>query len=338
MRLKGSGGFHVRLIDLEHARSGVPVDAKLEHVGTGVMTGDIELPAGTDELIPRHRSVEDAFLAVEWRNTRAIGLAYNVGFARSGPEYRPGLGFESRRDFTAVTAGAGFGWRPGDESAVSSQGFTLAAATYLRNGDSTLESGNIDISYSLGLRSNHFFSAGLTASEDDLTQPFDLSDDAGVPIGRYRAVEGRVGYTMPIRYPLRTNVNASLGGFFDGTRRALTLSPFWTPTPRFKLTGTYQLNHITFDARDQTFIAHVARAQTELMFDTRISLSGLLQYNSAADDFSVNARLRINPREGTDLYLVYSESLLTDLGSAAILPPRSRGRTLLVKFSRTLFP
>ena len=283
-------------------------------------------------------ALENARIWAEWRNTRAIGLAYDLGFARAGAEYRPGMGFERRRDFTAVTAGAGYRWRPDDASPISEQGFALTAANYLRNEDGSRESGSVDLSYSMGLRSNHFFSAGMTGTEDDLTEPFNLSDDAGVPVGRYRALEGRVGYTMPIRFPLRTNVDASAGRFFDGMRRAVTLSPFWTPTPRFKLTGAYQLNHITFDTRDQAFTVHVLRAQSELMFDTRISLSSLLQYNSAADDFSVNARLRINPREGTDLYLVYSESMRTDLGSAALLPPRSRGRTLLVKFSRTMFP
>ena len=208
-------------------------------------------------------------------------------------------------------------------------------ARYLRNVDRTLESGSVDLSYSLGLRSNHFFDAGVTIAEDDLREQFDLADDAWVPAGRYRALEGRIGYTMPTRYPLRTNVNASAGRFFDGTRLAVTLSPFWTPTPRLKVTGTYEVNRITFDTRAQTFTAQVGRVQTELMLDTRVTLSSLVQYNSAADDFSMNARLRINPREGTDLYLVYSESLRTDLGSLAPIPPRSRGRALLVKFSRS---
>jgi hypothetical protein len=190
----------------------------------------------------------------------------------------------------------------------------------------------------MALRSNHFFTVGVSGTDDDLTEPFNLSDDASVPIGRYKALEGRINYTMPTRYPLRSNVSATAGSFFDGTRLSVQLSPFWTPSPRLKVTGAYQLNHITFGKRDQTFTAHVARMQTELMLDTRVTLSSLVQYNSAADDFSVNARLRINPREGRDLYLVYSESLRTDLGMAAVLPPRSRGRTILIKYSQTLFP
>ena len=285
-------------------------------------------------------ALDNARVWAEWRNTREIGFAYDLGFGYAGPEYRPGLGFESRRDYTAFTGGGAYRWRPeeGSDSRVTQQGFVLMGARYLRNVDRTLESGSVDLSYSLGLRSNHFFDAGVTIAEDDLREQFDLADDAWVPVGRYRALEGRIGYTMPTRYPLRTNVNASTGRFFDGTRLAVTLSPFWTPTPRLKVTGTYEVNHITFDTRAQTFTAQVGRVQTELMLDTRVTLSSLVQYNSAADDFSMNARLRINPREGTDLYLVYSESLRTDLGSLAPIPPRSRGRALLVKFSRTLFP
>lgn len=285
-------------------------------------------------------ALDNARVWAEWRNTRAIGLAYDLGFAYAGPEYRPGLGFESRRDYTAVTGGGAYRWRPeeGSGSPVAEQGVVLTGATYLRNGDGSLESGSLDLSYELALTSNQFFTAGVRGTDDDLTEPFNLSDDAWVPVGRYRGLEGRVNYTMPTRFPVRTNVVATAGRFFDGNRWSVLLSPFWTPSPRFKVTGAYEANHITFGARDQTFTAHVARMQTEFMLDTRVTLSSLVQYNSAADDVSVNARLRINPREGRDLYIVYSESVRTDLGTAAILPPRSRGRTLLIKYSQTLFP
>ncbi len=73
------------------------------------------------------------------------------------------------------------------------------------------------------------------------------------------------------------------------------------------------------------------------MLSTRVTLSSLVQFSSTADDVGVNVRLRLNPREGTDLYLVYSEGLRTELRSADPVPPRSRGRALLLKYSRTFF-
>ncbi|MCA1789314.1 MAG: hypothetical protein LC667_05480, partial [Thioalkalivibrio sp.] len=313
------------------------LDTRINAFGDDYLTVAVAKTLESDG-INLETALDNARIWAEWRNTRGTGLAYDLGFAHAGPDYRPGLGFQNRSDYKAFTGSGAFRWRPDGDSRVTEQGFALAAASYLRNADHTLESGSVDLSYSVGLRSNHVFIAGVVGTEEDLRSPFDLSDDAGVPAGRYRAVAAQLGYTMPTRYPLRTNVNVTAGQFFDGTRLSVGFSPFWTPVPKFKVTGGYEVNRITFGARDQSFTAHVARAQTELMFDTRVTFSSLIQYNSAADDFSVNARLRINPREGTDFYLVYSESLLTDLGSAALLPPRSRGRTLLVKFSRTLFP
>jgi hypothetical protein len=328
----------LRLDDERIYNLALGIDARINTFGDDYLTFALAKTLESDG-VNFQTTWDNARVWAEWRNTREVGLAYNVGFAHSGAEYRPGLGFESRRDYTAMTAGSTFRWRPGEESRIREQGFVLASTTYLRNEDHSLESGSLDLSYSATLRSNHVFRTGMTASEEDLRERFELSDEAWVPAGRYRALEGRIGYTMPTRYPLRSNVDVSVGRFLDGTRRSVSLSPFWTPTPRLKVTGAYVWNHITFGARDQVFTAHVARVQPELMFDTRVSVSALAQYNSAAADFSVNARLRINPREGTDFYLVFSESLRTDqFGFLVPVPPRSRGRTLLLKYSRTLFP
>ena len=60
-----------------------------------------------------------------------------------------------------------------------------------------------------------------------------------------------------------------------------------------------------------------------------------LQYGSVDDDFSVNFRIRWNPREGTDLYVVWNESLATERHAYDPVRPLSESRTLVVKYSRT---
>jgi len=70
--------------------------------------------------------------------------------------------------------------------------------------------------------------------------------------------------------------------------------------------------------------------------DTRISSGALVQYNSAANAVTVNLRLRYNPREGTDLYLVWNEGLVTDRFSFNPVRPLSDRRSLLMKYSQTL--
>jgi hypothetical protein len=60
-----------------------------------------------------------------------------------------------------------------------------------------------------------------------------------------------------------------------------------------------------------------------------------VQYSSAAERLSANARLRFNVREGTDLWVVLDEGYRLDWDrTGALLPPPS-GRAILVKYSHT---
>jgi hypothetical protein len=92
---------------------------------------------------------------------------------------------------------------------------------------------------------------------------------------------------------------------------------------------------VRFSNRDQGFRAHLVRLRLEPRLNTVLSGAALIQYNSASNAFSVNARLRWNPREGTDLYIVWNEGLVTDRHSFDPVRPFSNQRTLLVKYSRT---
>jgi hypothetical protein len=49
----------------------------------------------------------------------------------------------------------------------------------------------------------------------------------------------------------------------------------------------------------------------------------------------LNLRFRYNPSEGTDLFLVWNESLTSDRYALTPRPPLSQARTILVKYART---
>ena len=69
--------------------------------------------------------------------------------------------------------------------------------------------------------------------------------------------------------------------------------------------------------------------------NTRLSASAFVQYNRAADAFSGNLRLRYNPREGNDLYLVYNLGANTDRFAYVPERPSIESQVLLIKYSRT---
>ena len=81
--------------------------------------------------------------------------------------------------------------------------------------------------------------------------------------------------------------------------------------------------------------AHVGRLRVRAALDTRWSLSSFLQLNSAAEAGLANLRLRYNPREGTDFYLVINEGFNTN--RLVTSPARSftSQRTVLAKYTYT---
>ena len=71
------------------------------------------------------------------------------------------------------------------------------------------------------------------------------------------------------------------------------------------------------------------------MPSTKFSATAFIQYNSAADAVIGNIRLRYNPREGNDLYIVYNEALNSNRTREIPNLPFSSGRTILIKYSYT---
>ena len=64
-------------------------------------------------------------------------------------------------------------------------------------------------------------------------------------------------------------------------------------------------------------------------------MSSFFQYNSSADFALGNFRLRYNPKEGNDFYLVFNEGLNTDRYRYSPVPPVVDSRALIVKYSYT---
>ena len=172
---------------------------------------------------------------------------------------------------------------------------------------------------------------------EDVDDEFDFSDndDAVVPAGTYSfyGVEGNASSSGTKPFYLWGNFYA--GSFFDGSRFSTTVSPTWNVSPSLELTASYQYNQVDLPERDQQFIAHLPSFRSLIMFSTKVSLSMFVQYNSAEDITIGNLRLRYNPREGNDLYLVYNEGLNSNRQREVPTLPTTDSRSILIKYTYT---
>ena len=72
-----------------------------------------------------------------------------------------------------------------------------------------------------------------------------------------------------------------------------------------------------------------------MLISSIISTVPGIDLNSAADVVITNLRLRYNPREGNDLYIVYDEGFNTDRHREDPILPVTRNRTVMLKYSYT---
>ena len=107
-------------------------------------------------------------------------------------------------------------------------------------------------------------------------------------------------------------------------------------TSNFELTGTYIYNYLSISEISESI--QIARLKGLYMFNTKLSLSSFIQYNSEAKTMVANFRLRYNPQEGNDLYLVINDDLNTARGLESLRLPLSNQRTVLLKYTYTFRP
>jgi hypothetical protein len=273
---------------------------------------------------------------VQWQRRGADGLAYTLGATRVGARFSPDLGFLERTDYLRLGDRVAYGWRAPKASPLLRATLALRAVGYRRNADGTFESANGGAEVTAEAKAGQTLTVTALHSYESLRAPFALSPRARVPAGDYRFTNVSATYAPSTARLLRAELRATAGRFYDGAQTSASVSPIWNASRHVELSGLYQVDRIRFDARGERFTAPVARVRARVNVDARWSLAGFTQYNGASDLLTSNVRLRWNPAEGTDLYVVYNDGLNTDPQGYTPARPAVESRTLLVKYARTM--
>jgi hypothetical protein len=126
------------------------------------------------------------------------------------------------------------------------------------------------------------------------------------------------------------------GGFFDGNIVSVGVEPILNLSASLQLSGAYQFNNVSFPDRNQSMQSHIVRASILYMYSTKLSASVFVQLNNANEVFVGNFRLRYNPREGNDFYLVINEyrGFMVNDNAVPEAPPYYN-RAILLKYTHT---
>ena len=275
---------------------------------------------------------ESGLLRARLERRRDDGFFYYGEAIRVGARYRPGLGFQSRRNFNYAAGEVGYRQYRDADSPLRSRGLSLETVHYYNNREGTVESREIGPELEFDFKGGSNLTIGALSSFEDLAFAFDIAD-VGIPAGEYWFHEGNVMLRLPRSAAFRGEFDASAGSFYDGRRLSLALGPTWTVSRFLEVEAGYEINRLDFPERDVGTTTHLALLKLNTALNPRVSMSTFAQYNSAAEQTSVNVRFRYHFREGTDLWVVYNERLHHDLMRVDPRLPRSAGRTVMVKYS-----
>lgn len=143
-----------------------------------------------------------------------------------------------------------------------------------------------------------------------------------LPIGYYTNIGGGLRYDSKQVKSLSYSLTGQLSSFYDGTRLNLLFNGYVALNKNFRITYRYEHNTFSFPARftDNQQTTHRTNLFSLGVSYTRsiyFSAKALLQYDDVSKTVGANFRLRINPKEGTDFFIVYNPRLNTIFTSHA---------------------
>jgi len=176
--------------------------------------------------------------------------------------------------------------------------------------------------------SGDFFSFSYTENLERLIEDFDIFEGITIPVGRYSFNQSTISFNTYNGRRVVGNVSATLGDFFNGEIKILQLGGTVKFNNHLSISSEYEYNDI--DLPSGAFTTNIARIRIKYAFTPDAFTSTLIQYNDVTDDVDINFRLNFIHTPGSDLFVVFNESLNTNKTDGE---PTSNRRASIIKLT-----
>jgi hypothetical protein len=250
---------------------------------------------------------ENSFAFLKWERRNDKGLSYNLRYYYSGLEFNPGSGFLAKPGTKGPDLMVRYGWIPGEKSKIMNFKINAVYENTTRLIDNGLENLRLGTGIELRTKTGWGMVGSINYMKEGVLNEFQLSDVVSVPVGEYSTRGFMSSINTPFSKPVVLRLMLNGGEYYDGNMTGVTAMPTLNLSSSIQVTGTYSYNKINFDSRNQHLTSHIGRLKLTYMYSTKLSFSSFVQYNSSINLLIANFRLRYNPKEGNDFYLVYNE-------------------------------
>jgi hypothetical protein len=173
------------------------------------------------------------------------------------------------------------------------------------------------------------FSAEYNDNYELLLQPFPVATGIRIPRGGYNFSDFTVSYQLGQQRRFNGNLSFNKGTFYNGDITGLTLSSArYAILKQWSVEPSITFQDVNLPVGD--FRTQLLRVRTDYAFTPRMFLSSLVQYATASNTFSTNARFRWEYKLGSELFVVYTDERDTTRSGFPFL----RNQAFVVKFNR----
>jgi len=289
------------------------------------------------ELASKLTSLNPSFILVNWERRSEKGFAYNLNYTYSGQKFNPGIGFVMRNGVQGLNARLMYGWFPEEKSKLFNYMVSLRGEYYTRLEDGKLESMQISPEFEINTKNGIHSEFSIEMQKEGVLDTFNLSDSIAIYSGDYSFTGAQVMFATSNTRKISVMGDIYAGQFFDGKRLGIQAEPTFNISSSLKLSAMYEFNAIRFPEREtnNSLNIHSVNLKALIMFSTKLSATLLVQYVNTDDDLITNFRLRYNPREGNDFYLVFNDYRSIADNYSIPEPPKFFNKTIVVKYTHT---
>jgi hypothetical protein len=219
-------------------------------------------------------------------------------------DFNPEVGFLRRSGFRQTSVSLRRSPRPSWESI--RQVTVQVGGDYVENATAGfVESREISGRIAIERENSDQIAVGYAEIYENLVQNERITG-ATIAAGRYEFWTADASYTFGPQRFFSGSLSGRFGAFYGGHLATAGLNRGRVEVTRqLSLEPSVSYNWVRLPG--QSFNTVLAVTRMTYTFSPRMFLSGLVQYNSSADSFSANVRLRWEYSPGSEIFLVYSE-------------------------------
>jgi hypothetical protein len=273
--------------------------------------------------------------------TAKEGWYYGTNFDYVGKNFLPVLGYVEENDLLHIGGDLGYRWQAKEESRQAYY-FVHTNLLYKRKPDLKEEETKM-ANAEAGVEFKNGAIIKLTPFEystDVLFENWQLTDRISIPVGQYKMFSPGIELTSPQKNNYYGDLFLKFLDFYSGKRISIQLN-FTYIFNKHLVAGIEQEYHRIklppyFSSNgDAIFLSNLLRLNLSYYFSSRVSLKLLSQYDQLSNSVGSNLRFRYNPREGTDLYIVFNQGMNCKVNRLTPKLPIVNNEAISVKFVKT---